>query len=103
MEREQQATVDSQTNMPRGKIGSLSVSRLISGSNLISPNMHARDLLYLNALAGHYNTEKRVFETLGTCEECGVNTIVLKDHNFRNMKLSRYWDEWGGTMQWIAD
>ncbi len=89
--------------MPAGKIGKLSVSRLISGSNLISPNMHARDLLYMNALAGHYNTERRVFETLQQCEENGINTIVLKNHNFRQMRLSRYWDEWGGKMQWIAD
>ena len=89
--------------MPVGKIRNLSVSRLISGSNLISPNMHARDLLYMNALANQYNTEQRVFETLQTCEENGINTIVLKNHNFRQIKLSRYWDEWGGKMQWIAD
>ncbi len=86
-----------------GKIGNLSVGRLISGSNLISPNMHARDLLYMNALAAHYNTERKVFETLRKCEENGVNTIVLKAHNFQRMRLSRYWDEWGGKMQWIAD
>lgn len=86
-----------------GKIGNLSVGRLISGSNLISPNMHARDLLYMNALAAHYNTERKVFETLQKCEENEVNTIVLKSHNFHRMRLSRYWDEWGGKMQWIAD
>ncbi len=90
-------------NMPTGRIGKLSVGRLISGSNLISPNMHARDLLYMNALANHYNTEKKVFETLRKCEEQGINTIVLKSHNFRRIRLSRYWDEWGGAMQWIAD
>ena len=90
-------------NMPVGKIGKLSVSRLISGSNLISPNMHARDLLYLNALASHYNTENRVLETLRKCEEQGINSIVLKNHNFQHMRLSRYWQEWGGTMLWIAD
>jgi hypothetical protein len=89
--------------MPVGKIGSLSISRLIGGSNLISPNMHARDLLYLNALATHYNTEERVFETLQKCEEYGINAIVLKSHNFRRHRLSRYWDEWGGKMHWIAD
>jgi hypothetical protein len=92
-----------QQPMPVGKIRNLSVSRLISGSNLISPNMHARDLLYMNALANHYNTEQRVFATLRKCEENGINTIVLKNHNFRQIKLSRYWDEWGGKMQWIAD
>ena len=92
-----------QAKMPVGKIGNLSISRLISGSNLISPNMHARDLLYMNALAGKYNTEERVFQTLQKCEEHGVNAIVLKNHNFRHYKLSKYWDEWGGRMLWLAD
>jgi len=90
-------------SMPTAMIGNLSVSRLISGSNLISPNMHARDLLYMNALASHYNTERKVIETLQTCEASGINTIVLKNHNFKNMRLSRYWEEYGGTMKWIAD
>jgi hypothetical protein len=89
--------------MPTGRIGNLTVSRLISGSNLISPNMHARDLLYMDALARHYNTEERVFTTLQTCEEHGINAIVLKNHNFKNIRLARYWDEWGGKMKWIAD
>ena len=89
--------------MPTGKIGKLTISRVISGSNLISPNMHARDLLYMNELARRYNTEQRVLETLRLCEECGVNGIVLKSHNFKHMRLSRYWDEWGGRMKWIAD
>jgi len=92
-----------QKNMPVGKIGKLSISRVISGSNLISPNMHARDLLYLNALASHYNTEQKVLETLQKCEENGVHAIVLKNHNFQRMRLARFWDELGGKMQWIAD
>jgi hypothetical protein len=90
-------------SMPSAQIGGLSLSRLISGSNLISPNMHARDLLYMNTLAGRYNTEQKVIDTLQKCEACGVNTIVLKNHNFKSIRLSRYWDEYGGAMQWIAD
>jgi len=92
-----------QKKMPVGKIGNLSVGRLISGSNLISMNMHARDLDYVQSLAAHYNTEERIFMTLKKCEEYGINTIVLKNHNFERFRLSRYWDEWGGKMQWIAD
>jgi len=95
--------VAKQRRMPTGRIGSLTVSRLISGSNMISPNMHARDLIYVQDLAAHYNTEARVFMTLKLCEELGVNTIVLKDHNFRRYRLADYWKEWGGRMQWIAD
>jgi len=96
-------TIARQKNMPVGKIGNLSIGRLIAGSNLISPNMHARDLLYMNALADHYNTEETIFSTLKTCEEHGINAIVLKNHNFRRVRLSKYWDEWGGKMLWIAD
>jgi len=92
-----------QKKMPTGKIGNLSISRLISGSNLISPNMHARDLLYMNSLASHYNTERKVLETLQRCELNGINAIVLKNHNFQRMGLSRYWTELGGNMRWIAD
>jgi hypothetical protein len=75
----------------------------MSGSNLISMNMHARDLDYVRALATHYNTEERVLMTLKRCEELGVNGIVLKNHNFRRFRLSKYWDEWGGQMKWLAD
>jgi hypothetical protein len=89
--------------VPAGKIGNLTVGRLISGSNLISMNMHARDLAYMRSLAARYNTETRVFMTLKKCEELGVNTIVLKNHNFRQFRLAKYWEEWGGRMQWIAD
>jgi len=92
-----------QKQMPVGKIGNLTVGRLISGSNLISMNMHARDLDYVTSLAAHYNTEERVLLTLKKCEEHGINTIVLKNHNFKRFRLSRYWDEWGGKMQWLAD
>lgn len=92
-----------QKKMPFGKIGDFTVGRLISGSNLISMNMHARDLDYVSELAAHYNTEERVLMTLKKCEEYGINTIVLKNHNFIRFRLSRYWSEWGGKMQWIAD
>ncbi|MBN2315993.1 MAG: hypothetical protein JXM79_18850 [Sedimentisphaerales bacterium] len=92
-----------QKQMPVGKIGNLNVGRLICGSNLISLNMHSRDLSYVKALATHYNTEERVLMTLKKCEEHGINTIVLKNHNFKRFRLSRYWDEWGGKMKWLAD
>jgi len=89
--------------MPVGKIGNLTFGRLMSGSNLISMNMHARDLDYVQALATHYNTEQRVLMTLKLCEEYGINGIVLKNHNFKRFRLSKYWDEWGGQMKWLAD
>jgi hypothetical protein len=95
--------IAARAKMPVGRIGNLTVGRLISGSNLISMNMHARDLDYVHDLASHYNTEERVFMTLKLCEESGINTIVLKNHNFKQFRLSKYWPEWGGKMQWLAD
>lgn len=95
--------VAQQQRMPTGRIGNLSISRLICGSNLISPNTHARDLIYMNNLASRYNSEERVFMTLKRCEELGVNAAVLKDHNFRHIRLADYWKHWGGRMLWIAD
>ena len=95
--------VAKQKKMPVGKIGNLTLGRLMSGSNLISMNMHARDLDYVRNLAAHYNTEERIFMTLKLCEEYGINSIVLKNHNFRQFRLSKYWAEWGGKMKWLAD
>ena len=92
-----------QEKMPVGKIGAISFGRLMSGSNLISMNMHSRDLDYVRALAANYNTEERVLMTMKKCEEYGINGIVLKNHNFKRFRLSKYWDEWGGKMKWIAD
>jgi hypothetical protein len=103
MDLNEPGIVAKQKNMPVGQIGGLSMGRLISGSNLISMNMHARDLDYVRSLATNYNTEERIFMTLKKCEEYGINAIVLKDHNFEQFRLSRYWDEWGGEMLWIAD
>jgi hypothetical protein len=92
-----------QQNMPVGKIGNLTVGRLISGSNLINMNMHARDLPYVTDLAKRYSTEGRMFMTLKKLEEHGVNTFVLKANNFRQYDLRKYKREWGGKLQWIAD
>lgn len=89
--------------MPVGKIAGVALGRLMSGSNLISVNMHARDLRYVADLAAHYNTPERVFMTLKKCEEHGIDAIVLKSHNFQRFPLKRYWTEWGGKMRWLAD
>ena len=92
-----------QEKMPTGKIGRLTLGRLVSGSNLISMNMHARDLHYVRELARAYHSEERIFMTLKKCEELGCNSIVLKDHNFKQFGLANYWTEWGGKMAWLAD
>ena len=92
-----------QEKMPKGRIAGVELGRLICGSNLISMNMHARDLDYVSDLARAYNCEERIFMTLKKCEEVGGNSIVLKDHNFKHFRLADYWTEFGGKMVWLAD
>jgi hypothetical protein len=92
-----------QALMPKGKIAGRELGRLISGSNLISMNMHARDLDYVSNLARAYNTEERIFMTLKKCEELGCDSVVLKDHNFKHFRMADYWSQFGGKMVWHAD
>jgi hypothetical protein len=63
--------------MPRGKIGSVEISRLILGGNLIAGFAHARDLIYVSQLFKAYNTEERIFETFAIAESFGINTVMV--------------------------
>jgi hypothetical protein len=45
--------------MPTGQIGDLTLSRLISGGNLISGWAHSRDLHYVPSLMRAYNTDEK--------------------------------------------
>ena len=60
-----------------GKIGNVTLSRLLIGGNLIGGWAHSRDLAYASKLFTSYNTEAKVFETLDLAMACGVNTIQL--------------------------
>jgi len=60
-----------------GKIGNVSLSRLLIGGNLIGGWAHSRDLMYASKLFKSYNTEAKIFETLELAQACGVNTIQL--------------------------
>jgi hypothetical protein len=84
--------------MPFGKIGNVTVSRLMIGGNQFSGWSHSRDLKYLRDLFKAYATEKKILETLRVAEENGVNTIITSDSSY----LRKYWKDWGGQMQWIA-
>ena len=64
-------------SLPCGKIGKVSVSRLLIGGNLIGGWAHSRDLMYASKLFTSYNTEAKIFETLELAQECGVNTIQI--------------------------
>jgi hypothetical protein len=88
----------SNTNMPTGKIGNLTIGRLIIGGNQFSGWSHSRDLKYLRDLFKAYATPERIMQTLELAEENGVNAIISGEADY----LNRYWKERGGKMHWIA-
>lgn len=88
--------------MPTGKIGPLSISRLIVGGNLTSGFAHSRDLIYVSGLLRQYFTDEKVFETWELCEQCGINTAILRLDDHVIGLLDKYWNERGGKLQWIA-
>lgn len=93
----------SKGTMPVGKIGKLTISRLISDGNLISGWAHSRDLHYVPSLMRAYNTEEKVLDTLQMLEEQGVNAIIADPRKNVMSVFSRYWKERGGKIQWIAE
>jgi hypothetical protein len=64
-------------SLPCGKIGNVSISRLVMGGNLIGGWAHSRDLMYASKLFTSYNNEAKIFETLELAQECGINTIQI--------------------------
>jgi hypothetical protein len=88
-------------DFPAGKIKNLQISRLICGGNLIGGWAHSRDLIYVSNLVKSYHTDEKVCETLALAEENGVNTVLTNPSSDR--VINKYWDEWGGQIQWISD
>ncbi len=88
----------SDRSMPTGKIGNVTISRLIIGGNQFSGWSHSRDLKYLRELFKAYATDAKIMDTLQLAEENGVNTIITSSSAY----LSKYWKERGGQIQWIA-
>jgi hypothetical protein len=87
--------------IPRGAIGSLSLSRLILGCNLITCYMHSRDLLYVPALSRHYNTEAKILETFAAAEAQGI-TAFMTHHDREVLRLLRtHRERQGGRMAWL--
>ncbi len=62
---------------PKGKLGDLTVSRMIMGCNLIIGESHGRDLIYTDKLFKAYNTENKIFQTINLAEKAGMNTMVM--------------------------
>src|SRR5512140_194390 len=87
---------------PMGKIGKLTISRLICGGNLFSGFAHSGDLLYVSSLLKHYFAPDKILDTLQLCEESGINTCILRTDEHIVGILKRYRKERGGKLQWIA-
>jgi hypothetical protein len=86
--------------LPAGKIGDVTISRLICGGNLIGGFAHSRDLTYVSSLLKHYFTDDKICETLEICEENGINSMTAGTGSVDVLK--KYWDERGGKIQWLA-
>lgn len=97
---------DSINGLPAGKIGNVTISRLICGGNLIGGYAHSRDLVYVSDLLKSYFTEDKILDTFELCEENGINTAVLftgaTQHVDTFRLLDRYRKERGGAIQFLA-
>ncbi|MEK7406577.1 MAG: hypothetical protein AAB225_15855, partial [Acidobacteriota bacterium] len=91
---------DLKGRLPQGKIGSVRLSRVILGGNLIGGWAHARDLIYVSKLIKAYHHRGKVFETLALAESCGVNTILTNPALCD--VINDYWRN-GGRIEFISD
>jgi hypothetical protein len=85
-----------------GKIGNLSISRLICGGNLIGGYAHSRDLIYVSPLLKHYFTDEKVMETWSLCEQHGINTMIHHPANAEAAALYQKYRARGGRIQYLA-
>ena len=97
----QAAAQQTENALPQGRIGDLSVSRLLLGGNLLTHFTHSRDLKYVYNLVEHYNTEQKIMETMAIAEQNGVNTLVVHTVPAVLDTLRKYRNEQGGKIQWI--
>ncbi|MGE5419334.1 MAG: hypothetical protein ACM3UT_04070 [Chloroflexota bacterium] len=86
--------------LPEGKLGDLTLSRMLIGCNQISGYAHARDLNYANTLFKAYNTDEKVIETLHIAEMAGVTAAFMTNPNYP--VFNRYLREMKGKMKSIC-
>ncbi|MGL4942758.1 MAG: hypothetical protein ACRC46_06170 [Thermoguttaceae bacterium] len=87
--------------LAKGKIGGLSVGRMILGGNLIGGWAHSRDLLYPSDLVRAYHTKEKIFATYKMAEACGINTYL---GHFSQVHLcEEYWNKYNGSIQFFGD
>lgn len=95
-----QVSPNSRGTLLTGKIGEVTLSRLISGGNLFSGWCHQRDLLFVRNIAAAYLTEREQHDTLQMLEELGVNAVVID--LMQQDIVNKYLKERGGKMQSIV-
>lgn len=91
---------DLKSELPKGKLGDIELSRMIMGSNLINGYAHARDLIYANTLFKAYNTDQKILETFHLAEMAGINASFLTNSNFPI--FHKYLKLYGGKMKTIC-
>ncbi|OHB67188.1 MAG: hypothetical protein A2Y77_07445 [Planctomycetes bacterium RBG_13_62_9] len=91
----------SKATLPQGKIGTLTISRMLLGGNLLTHFTHSRDLQYVYNLTAHYNTEAKIHETMALAEAHGINALSIHNPAGIVAMLKRYRLRHGGKIQWI--
>ncbi|MGO8818777.1 MAG: hypothetical protein ACLQVG_29385 [Terriglobia bacterium] len=86
-----------------GKLGTLTVTRLLLGCNQVSGYSHSRDLNYVDRLMQEYQTDERVLNTWQLCEEQGINALLSDPFEKPVRLMKRYRKERGGKIQWISE
>lgn len=89
-------------SVPKGKIGSVTMSRVICGGNLISGYAHSRDLIYVSKLLKAYFTEAKIMETWAQCEQQGIDTMIFNPSDQRALRIFSDYRKRGGKMQCLA-
>lgn len=91
---------DLKVKLSQGKLGNLSVSKMILGCNLIGGWSHARDLIYTDTLFRAYNNENKIIETLSLAEQAGINTTMMVTQYYP--VFNKYKNNYNGKIQSIC-
>ncbi len=86
---------------PKGKLGNLTVSRMMMGCNPFIGHSHGRDLSpYVNKLISEYNTEQKILETIHLGVLAGINTFVMTTDVYEY--INKYNDIYNSKIQGIC-
>jgi uncharacterized membrane protein YphA (DoxX/SURF4 family) len=83
-----------------GKLGDLTISKMVLGCNLIGGWSHARDLIYSDKLFKAYNNERKIIETLYLAEQAGINTTFMVTQYYQT--FNKYKKIYNSNMQSIC-